>query len=97
MKERTHYRSKIDEIVCKSELSASAIAREMGITNNRIVALRRAIDSSISTDDMASCKAAILRMGGKVYSEGDTDIEKLRFHLSKVKEIINGISEDAHA
>jgi predicted transcriptional regulator len=69
MKEDSHYRSKIDELVCKSGLSGLAIAREMGITTNRIVALRRAVSKYISTDDLASCEAAILRLGGTISNE----------------------------
>ncbi|MDP8268840.1 MAG: hypothetical protein P9L97_08950 [Candidatus Tenebribacter davisii] len=91
MSERTQYRSKIDEIVCKSGLSGSSIAREMGITTNRIIALRRATDHSISIDDVSSCEAAIVRLGGIVQSKSDDDIEKLRFHLGKVTEIIDRI------
>jgi len=64
------YRSYIDKIVGESGYSGSLIAREMGITVNRIIALRRALSENISTDDVASCKSAISRL--KIKKPKDT-------------------------
>jgi len=97
MKERTHYRSKIDELVCKSGLSGSAIAREMSVTTNRIIALRRATDSGISTDDMDSCRAAIKRLGGIISTKAEDDMKSIKFHLKKVFEILGESGGQANA
>jgi len=89
MKERIRYRSKIDEMVVRSGLSGLAVAREMGMTTNRMVSLRRAVDANISTDDMVACTAAIKRMGGYLHSDDADKLERLRFHLTEIFEILN--------
>jgi hypothetical protein len=81
MKARTQYRSSIDELVCKSGLAGSAISREMGVTVNRIIALRRANSENISRDDLAACKSAILRLGGEISYNQDGDLALIPDHL----------------
>ena len=76
IKEGTRYRSRIDELVVNSGLTGLKIAREMGITKNRIIALRRAQDKNISTDDLSACQAAILRLGGDIIFNQDGDLVK---------------------
>ena len=71
MTEGTRYRSRIDELVLKSGFSGLKIAREMGVSTNRIVALRRAKDKNVSTDDLTSCSDAIRRLGGDVGFDSD--------------------------
>ena len=90
MNERTHYRSKIDELICKSGVSALAVAREMGITNNRIIALSRAKEQNISSDDMAACRAAIERLGGHIQDEEESKIEAINTHLREIIELLGG-------
>lgn len=75
--ERTQYRSSIDELVCKSGISGTKIAAEMGVPLNRIVALRRANSKNISSDDLAACSAAIIRLGGDVAFNQDGDLDFL--------------------
>jgi len=75
--EKTQYRSSIDELVCKSGLPGSVIAREMGISVNRIIALRRARSENISTDDLSACKAAIVRLGGDVGYDQDGELARV--------------------
>ena len=60
------YRSKIDKLVCESGLKGSAVAREMGVSVDRIIALRRGKDENISSDDFKSCVSAIARLGGDI-------------------------------
>jgi hypothetical protein len=57
MKEQKYYRSPIDELVSKSNMSAKAIAEEMGIKYHRMVALRRLKD--VQDDDLQNCERAI--------------------------------------
>ena len=57
MKKVTHFRSPIDEAVINSGLRATSITHEMGITYNRMVALRRA--QKVLPEDLRLCKAAI--------------------------------------
>ena len=57
MKEQKYYRSPIDELVSKSNMSAKAIAVEMGIKYHRMVALRRLKD--VQDDDLQNCERAI--------------------------------------
>ena len=71
MTEGTRYRSRIDELVLKSSFSGLKIAREMGISKNRIIALRMAKDANVSTYDLASCSDAIRRLGGDVGFDSD--------------------------
>lgn len=83
------YRSKIDELVCKSGIPGSTIAREMGITVNRIIALRRCVNTSISSDDVASCEAAIERLGGHLESREESRLSELKYHLNEIKSILS--------
>lgn len=57
MKEQKYYRSPIDELVSKSNMSAKAIAEQMGIKYHRMVALRRLKD--VQDDDLQNCERAI--------------------------------------
>ena len=74
-----HYRSKIDKLVCESGLTAVSIAKEMGVQHDRLVALRRAKSSNISSDDYSACVAAIARLYGSLPLEASRTIEQ-RLH-----------------
>ena len=98
MTEEVKYRSSIDELVLKSGFSGLKIAREMGITANRMVALRRARDKNVSTDDLAACGAAVNRLGGDTGFDSDEQfavIPEVCPHCEFVKSINEKFDEHA--
>lgn len=56
-KKRKYYRSPLDKLVSNSGFTAKAIAAKMGITYDRMVALRRI--KEITKTDLELCKSAI--------------------------------------
>lgn len=69
MEKQKYYRSPIDELVSKSNMSAKAIAEQMGIKYHRMVALRRLKD--VQDDDLQNCERAIaaLKDNPKAYKK----------------------------
>jgi len=59
-KVRDYYRSPLDEVVSNASYSAKTIARKMGITYHRMVALRRVRDQD--EKDLKLCKKAISQL-----------------------------------
>jgi len=59
------YRSEIDKMIIESGYTGKSVAVEMGVTYNRMVALRRACPGNISTDDLRSCASAIYSLDKK--------------------------------
>jgi DNA-binding Xre family transcriptional regulator len=92
MREPT-YRSCIDKLVCESGLKGTAVACEMGITVNRIVALRRGKDENITDREYRLCRAAIIRLGGKVTPTPVKDVaqrlDAIDNQLSKIIDLMS--------
>jgi len=88
MADEKNYRSKIDRLICQSGLTAVSVAKEMGVRHDRLVALRRAKCSNISSDDYTACVAAIARLHGKLPLEPHRSIEE---RLNSIEHAVHDI------